>query len=50
VTETHCPSTLVDLNDLVVIMDEKMTFLEHVDVMVVKLCDARIYQETFGGV
>jgi hypothetical protein len=39
------------INDFGVIMDEKMTFLEHVDVMVAKaFCDARIYQETFVGV
>jgi hypothetical protein len=36
---------LSSINDLGVIMDEKMTFLEHVDVMVAK--DARICQETF---
>jgi hypothetical protein len=35
------------INDFGVIMDEKMTFSEHLDVM---NCDARIYQETFVGI
>jgi hypothetical protein len=39
------------INNLGVIMDEKITYSEYVDVMVAKgLCDARIYQETFVGV
>jgi hypothetical protein len=35
------------INDLGVIMDEKMIFLEHIDVMVgIGFCDAGIYQKT----
>jgi hypothetical protein len=38
------------INDLGVIMDEKMDFSEHVECGGKGLCNARIYQETFVGV
>jgi hypothetical protein len=35
------------INDLGVIMNEKMNFSEHIDVMVgIRFCDAGIYQKT----